>query len=70
MTKLEKIEADIKSLSAEDIKSLGNWFAEFQADQWDAQIERDAKAGKLDKLAAEALKELDAGQARPLPGCN
>ncbi len=66
MTKLEKIEAEIKSLSAEDIKSLGDWFAEFQADQWDAQIERDAKAGKLDKLAERALAAHKAGQTTAL----
>ncbi len=66
MTKLEKIEAQIKNLSAEDIKSLGNWFAEYQADQWDAQIERDSKAGKLDKLAERALAAHKAGQTTAL----
>ena len=34
-------------------------FAEFDAAAWDAQIEADAAAGKLDAFAAEALAEYD-----------
>jgi hypothetical protein len=33
---------------------------------WDAQIEADANAGKLDALAAEALAEYHNGTAREL----
>ena len=55
MTKLEKIEQDIASLTPGEVAKLARWFAEFQADVWDRQIEDDAKSGRLDKLADEAL---------------
>jgi hypothetical protein len=66
MTKLEKIENDIRSLSADEFKSLADWMDEERARLWDDQIERDAIAGKLDALAAEALSEFKAGKTTPL----
>ena len=66
MTKLEKIEQDIASLSASEVAKLAEWFAEFHADLWDRQIEDDAKAGKLDELVTKAKAEIAAGKVRPL----
>lgn len=66
MTKLEQIEKAIAALPHDDIVALAEWFAEFHADLWDKQIEADAKAGKLDKFAAEARAEIAAGKVRPL----
>ena len=66
MTKLEKIEQDIASLTPGEVAKLAEWFAEFHADLWDKQIEADAKAGRLDKLAEQALADHKAGQTRPL----
>ncbi len=63
MTTLERVEKAVKQLSAEDLAKFRQWFAEFDGDTWDAQIEADAAAGKLDALAAEALAEYHAGQA-------
>lgn len=57
MTTLQAIEHQIKQLSPEDLAKFKQWFAEFEADLWDQQIEQDAAAGKLDKLAQEALEE-------------
>ena len=37
-------------------------------DAWDRQIEADIKAGRLDRLAEEALAEHRAGKTRPFPG--
>jgi hypothetical protein len=39
---------------------------EFDARLWDAQIEADAKAGKLDGLITEAVADYKAGKAREL----
>ena len=50
----------------DDLAKLRDWFEEFASQLWDAQIERDAKAGKLDRLAAEALAEHKAGRTKPL----
>ncbi len=66
MTKLEKIEQDIKSLNKNDMQRLADWFAELRADKWDEQIERDAKSGKLDKLVSQAKADIAAGRVTPL----
>jgi hypothetical protein len=50
----------------EELKKFRAWFAEFDARAWDAQIEADSKAGKLDALVAEALAEHEAGETREL----
>ncbi len=36
-------------------------------DAWDREIEADAKAGRLDRFAEEAIREYRAGKSRPLP---
>ena len=61
MTKLEKIEREIASLSPGDVAKLAQWFAEYHADLWDRQIEADAKTGKLDKFVEQALADHKAG---------
>jgi hypothetical protein len=37
-------------------------------DAWDRQIEADIKAGRLDRLAEEALADHRSGKTRPFPG--
>ena len=66
MTKLEKIEQDIASLTPGEVAKLARWFAEFHADVWDRQIADDANAGRLDNLADQALASHHAGKTRPL----
>ena len=57
MTKLEKIEQDISSLSKAELFKLADWFATFHADAWDKQMVADVDAGRLDTLAAQALAD-------------
>ncbi|OBQ84424.1 hypothetical protein [Mesorhizobium sp. WSM3873] len=66
MTKLEQIEKSVAELSPEELKAFAAWFETLQADLWDKQIEADAKAGRLDKLVAEARAEIAAGKLRDL----
>jgi hypothetical protein len=66
MSKLEQIETEISSLTAEELAEFRRWFAEFDSDAWDRQIERDLESGKLDDLIAEAEQDLRAGRMRPL----
>ena len=61
MTKFEDIKNAVTQLTDEERKELVAWLAELDAQAWDAQIERDAKAGKLDQLAAKALADYKAG---------
>ncbi len=56
MGKVEIIESQIRQLSPEELLSLREWFAAFDAEIWDRQIESDVQAGKLDTLAEAALK--------------
>jgi hypothetical protein len=62
MTKIEDIEKAVEHLSPEDLARFREWFEEFEARLFDDRIERDAKAGKLDKLIAEARANHDAGR--------
>jgi len=66
MSELEKIAEHIEKLSPEELKTFRAWFAEFDARVWDAQIEADAKMGKLDALIVEAVAEHKAGKTREL----
>ena len=66
MSEVDKLAERIEKLSPEELKKFRAWFAEFDARLLDAQIEADAKAGKLDALAAEALAEYKAGKTREL----
>ena len=66
MPTAESVEQAIEQLSSEELVRLRRWFARFDADAWDAQIESDAAAGKLDALAEEALAEYRHGQAREI----
>jgi hypothetical protein len=66
MTKLEEIEAAVEKLSHEDLKRFRAWLDELEERLFDDKIERDAKAGKLDKLAAKAIAEDDAGTTSDL----
>ncbi|QTA81668.1 Uncharacterized protein dnl_59180 [Desulfonema limicola] len=66
MATLEIIEREIKQLSVNELSEFRQWFAEFDADIWDEQIESDAAAGKFDRLAQEALEEYEAGKAREI----
>jgi len=66
MTRLEKIEADIRALTAEERSALRSWFQSYEADLWDKQIEADAASGKLDGLAETAMSEYRKGKTPPL----
>lgn len=66
MLTVETIEHAVEQLPAAELAKFRRWFAQFDANAWDAQIEADAAAGKLDALAEEALAEYRSGQAREL----
>lgn len=67
MTKLEDIERAVTNLAPGDLARFRAWFEEFQEQQFDAQIERDANSGKLDWLAQEGLDEHRAGTTTSFP---
>ena len=68
MTKLEDIEKAVATLSAEERAKLRARLDELDEQAWDDQIERDAKAGKLDWLLEDARADHATGFVRKLPG--
>jgi hypothetical protein len=66
MATVDQIEAAILQLTPADFQRLSEWFAELDQQQWDADLERDIAAGKLDALADEAIADFKAGRCRAL----
>lgn len=66
MSRIEKLEQDVQALSPEELAQFRAWFLEYDWALWDRQIERDAEAGRLDGLAAKALRDHDSGKSTPL----
>jgi len=66
MSTVEEIENAISKLPPEDLARFRAWFDAFEAARFDEKIERDAKSGKLDRLAEQALADYRAGRAREL----
>jgi len=66
MSTVAEIENALRTLPLQDARSVADWLQDYLDEQWDRQIEQDAKSGKLDKLAEEALAEYKAGKAKPL----
>jgi hypothetical protein len=66
MDKIEKIEQEIQALSPEELAQFRAWFLEFDWAIWDRKIECDVEAGRLDDLAAKALRDHAAGKTTPI----
>lgn len=66
MTKLDRIEQDVQSLSPEELADFRKWFQSYDAALWDQQLERDANSGKLDKFRDEAVAEHVAQRTKAL----
>jgi hypothetical protein len=66
MTTLEDIEKAVTELPVDQLAKFRAWFEEFEAARFDHRIERDAKAGRFDQLAEQALADFRAGRTREL----
>lgn len=63
---MSEIQGAITRLPASERWRLARWFEEELEEAWDAQIEEDAKAGRLDDLIARAEADIAAGRVKPL----
>jgi hypothetical protein len=63
---IEDLEKAIAKLPPDQFAQFCDWFDAFDAERFDQKIERDAKAGKLDGLAEQAIDDLRKGRARAL----
>ena len=66
MSTVPEIESAVRALSPQDLAAFRKWFVEFDAVLWDQQFEDDVTHGRLDRLADEALRELESGRCTDL----
>ena len=66
MSAVEQLEQQVQNLSPAELSQFRAWFLAYDEQLWDQQIAADRKAGKLDKLIAEARADFQAGKARKL----
>lgn len=68
MSKLEQIETQISSLSAEELAQVRQRFADCNAEAGDRQIEGDLAQGKLGDFIAEAERGCQRRRSRAMMG--
>jgi len=66
MRKVEKLENEVQQLNPDELAAFRDWFRRYDSDEWDKEIERDISAGRLDKLAQEAIAAHKAGRTREI----
>ncbi len=66
MSTLEDIERALTELPPDQLAQFRAWFEAFDAAGFDERIDWDAKGGRLDRLAEQALADFRAGRAREL----
>jgi len=64
MSQVEMLEQTVKQLSPGERAAFRSWFIEFDAAEWDRQIEMDSETGKLGRLAQYAIEEHKAGKTQ------
>jgi len=63
---VEELEKAVSELPPDKLARFRAWFEEFEAARFDARIEADARSGKLDRFAQDALADVKAGRFRDL----
>jgi hypothetical protein len=63
---LEQLEKTVSELPPDQLSKFREWFLAFDADKWDQQFECDVTAGRLNRLADEAIGEHQAGKSTKL----
>ena len=63
---LAELEKEVQNLTPRELEAFTRWLDEYTADQWDARLEKDFAAGKLDPLGKEADRAFEAGQCSEL----
>jgi hypothetical protein len=66
VSRVENFEGQVKQLGSAELRAFREWFVQFDAEAWDRQFETDVQSGKLDELAARALRDHQAGWATEL----
>ena|ERR1035437_4878440 len=61
-----EIESAISTLPVKDAWSVAGWLQEYLDAKWDKEMDEDIAAGRLDKLAAQAMEHYRAGRVKSL----
>jgi hypothetical protein len=61
-----EMETMIRQLPLAEARRLSTWLEEYLDDAWDEQMKSDAESGKLDRVFAKALADIEAGKVRDL----
>jgi hypothetical protein len=67
MSTVEEIKSAIDKLPLSERGQLERWLHGWTDDDWDRQMEADARAGRFARLIDEVDEEIRAGQLRDLP---
>jgi hypothetical protein len=63
---VEDLETAVAQLSPEQFARFSVWFAEYQAELWDRQLEADQRSGRLTKVLDRVRDDIAAGRSKPL----
>ncbi|HUY15109.1 MAG TPA: hypothetical protein VMX16_16000 [Terriglobia bacterium] len=66
MPKIDELKADIERLPSNEVAELFRWLSEKEWERWDAEIEADSQAGRLDFLEREAHEEKAKGTLKEM----
>jgi hypothetical protein len=66
MSSITEIEDAVLKLPKDQLEAFREWFLRLDAERWDRQFEEDARAGRLDAMAEEALRDLREGRCKKL----
>ena len=62
MSTVEEVEDALRQMTPEQRAAFRAWYAEFDAEEWDRQLEADVAAGRLDGLIDEARRDRQEGR--------
>ncbi len=66
MSKVEQFEEQVKQFTSDELRLFRDWFAQFDAEIWDQQIEADIQSGKLADIAQRALADHNSSRSTVL----
>ena len=66
MARVEELTIEVQQLDRDELAAFRDWFRKYDSDEWDKEIEEDVSAGRLNKLANEAIAEHRAGRTKEL----
>ena len=66
MSTVEEIEKAVSRLEAKEYAKFRRWLSDCDNRKWDKRLDEDSRAGRLDRLAKEALKDLEQGRCTDL----